>query len=139
MKSLLSSGLMCLAATSGATATVPADSAEIGALEAQQVAAWNAPDIDAYSALFTDNADVVNVLGWHWRSRIELKQKLGSAFGSVFAHSAMQIAEVTVDVIKPGVAVAIVRLTMTGALSPIGSGTNIPIPVIQTQSDGQDR
>ena len=104
MKSLLSSGLMCLAATSGATATVPADSAEIGALEAQQVAAWNAPDIDAYSALFTDNADVVNVLGWHWRSRIELKQKLGSAFGSVFAHSAMQIAEVTrmVNILRSG-------------------------------------
>ena len=126
-------GFVCLTATTGAVAATSADDAKIRALQQRQAAAWNAHDIDAYAALFTPDANVVNVLGWHWRSRAELDQKLGRAFRFVFARSYMTIAGVSVELLKQDVAVAHVRWTMTGALSPTGSGANIPQRGIQTQ------
>jgi len=111
----------------------PTDEAEIVALQHQQAAAWNDHDIQEYAALFTADADVVNVLGWHWRSRAELVQKLGQAFQSVFARSQISIASVSVEFPGPEVAVAHVRWTMTGALSPTGSGSDTPEQGIQTQ------
>lgn len=114
-------------------AAAPPDGAQIPALEQQQAAAWNAHDISAYSALFTVDAQVVNVLGWHWRSRAELVEKLGRAFGSVFARSRMTIGDVSIDYLKPDVAVAHVEWTMVGALSPTGSGSDAPERGIQTQ------
>lgn len=126
-------GLVGAGIAGAAAAAGPADDAKIRALQTQQAAAWNAHDIDASAALFTPDADVVNVLGWHWRSRAELKAKLGRAFQSVFAHSRMTIGAVSVEFLKPDVAVAHVRWTMTGALSPAGSASSIPQQGIQTQ------
>jgi uncharacterized protein (TIGR02246 family) len=126
-------GLACLGMASGALAAGPVDDAKIRALQQQQAAAWNAHDIHAYAALFSQDADVVNVLGWHWRSRAELEQKLGRAFTSVFARSQMAIVGVSVEYLKPDVAVAHVRWTMTGAFSPTGSGVDVPQAGIQTQ------
>jgi len=118
---------------SASAAARPNDEAAIRALEQHQAQAWNAHDINAYSALFTFDAHVVNVLGWHWRSRAELKEKLGRGFASVFAHSHLAIGDVDVEFMKPDVAVAHVRWTMTGALSPTGSGGTAPQQGIQTQ------
>ena len=126
-------GLACLGTAGGALAAGPVDDAKIRALQHEQAAAWNAHDIHAYAALFSQDADVVNVLGWHWRSRAELEQKLGRAFTSVFAQSQMAIANVSVEYLKPDVAVAHVRWTMTGAFSPTGSSANVPEQGIQTQ------
>jgi uncharacterized protein (TIGR02246 family) len=129
---ILLSGLIGLG-LAAAAAAAPANDAPIRALQEQQAAAWNAHDISAYGDLFTADADVVNVLGWHWRSRAELEEKLGRAFGSVFARSRMTIGEVSVDYLKPDVAVAHVEWTMVGALSPTGSGSDAPERGIQTQ------
>jgi uncharacterized protein (TIGR02246 family) len=83
---LLAASLPAAAVAQGA-----ADEAAIRALQQQQASAWNAHDIDAYAGLFTEGADVINVLGWHWKSRAELKAKLGQAFASVFARSQLMI------------------------------------------------
>lgn len=133
MKLSLCIGLLCLSAAGSAVAVGPADDAKVRALQQRQASAWNSHDIDAYAAMFTTDADVINVLGWHWHSRAELRQKLGRAFSSVFARSQMTIADVSVDFLKPDIAVAHVRWSMTGALSPTGSGANIPQQGIQTQ------
>jgi uncharacterized protein (TIGR02246 family) len=133
MKASLFIGFIWLTAAGRAVAGGAIDDAKVRSLQQQQAMAWNVHDIDAYAALFTADADVVNVLGWHWRSRAELKQKLGRAFNSVFARSQMTIADVSVEFLKPDVAVAHVTWSMTGALSPTGSGANIPQHGIQTQ------
>ncbi len=126
-------GLVGLCAAGSALAAGPADEAKIRALQQQQAAAWNAHDINAYAGLFASDADVINVLGWHWRSRAELQQKLGRAFTSVFARSRMTISHVSVEFLKSDVAVAHVRWTMSGALSPTGSRADAPQQGIQTQ------
>lgn len=133
MKSPLWTGLIGASTAVALVAAGPADETKIRALQQQQTAAWNAHDINASAALFTPNADVVNVLGWHWRSRAELKRKLGPAFRSVFARSRLTVNDVSIEFLKPDVAVAHVTWTMTGALSPTGSGSNIPERGIQTQ------
>src|ERR1700745_3587203 len=52
------------------------DEAAIRNVEKQQGEAWNRHDAKAYAALFTENGDCVNVVGWWWKGRAEIEQKL---------------------------------------------------------------
>ena len=133
MKSALLIGLVGLNVASAPMASGLSDEAKIRTLERQQAVAWNSHNINAYAALFLPDAHVVNVLGWHWRSRTELQQKLGRAFGSVFARSQLEIGDVDIEFPKPDIAVAHVRWTMTGALDPTGAEGSAPEQGIQTQ------
>lgn len=73
-----------------------ADVAAIRALQNEQAPAWNRHDAAAYARLFTEDGDVVNVLGWWWRGREEIERKLSNAFAFVFAESRLNIVEVHV-------------------------------------------
>lgn len=110
------------------------DADAIRALEARQESAWNEHNAHAYAQLFTIDADTVNVLGWWWRSRAELEEKLGKGFSFVFARSRLHIDDVAIRFLTAKVAVAHVRWSMTGAVSPDGSGNNVPQKGIQTQT-----
>src|SRR5256885_1835273 len=72
------------------------DEAEIRKVEAQQAETWNRHDAKGYAALFTEDADVVNVLGWWWKGRPQLESKLTAAYGFVFRESALTIDEVDI-------------------------------------------
>ena len=108
------------------------DRAAIRAFEYSQAAAWNRHDAAAYAALFTRDADVVNVQGWWWKGRAELERKLSRAFAFVFSDSRLTIKEVSVDVLAPPLAVVHVRWTMTGGRAPPGAPT-APSTGIQLQ------
>jgi uncharacterized protein (TIGR02246 family) len=108
------------ASISSTTAAAGSDQAAIEAVEARQAAAWNAHDAAAYADLFTPDGDVVNVIGWWWKGREEIRRKLTDAFASVFKDSRLAIAEVAVRKLSPDIALAHVRWTMTGALAPPG-------------------
>ena len=105
------------------------DSDAIRELQAQQADAWNRHDAAAYAALFTDDGDVVNVLGWYWKSPTELRSKLANAFASVFRESKMTITDVQVRFLQPTIAVAHVWWTMEGARAPPGG----PAPRVGVQ------
>lgn len=136
---------LALALASSACATPPAqpsaetadqstvDEQAIRALQQAQADAWNAHDIRAYATLFAEDAHVVNVLGWHWRSRAELEQKLGRGFAWAFAGSALTIEDVEVRFVGADAAAAHVRWTLAGARSPTGAVTDIPRQDVQTQ------
>ncbi|HEY1490499.1 MAG TPA: SgcJ/EcaC family oxidoreductase [Verrucomicrobiae bacterium] len=100
----------------------------------QQAAAWNKHDAKAYAALFKEDGDCVNVVGWWWKGRAEIEKKLTDAYAFVFKESVLTIKDSDVDVkfLTPEIAVAHVRWTMTGARTPKG----IPEPQqgIQTQT-----
>jgi uncharacterized protein (TIGR02246 family) len=114
-----------------AAAEAANDESAIRALEVQQQEAWNHHDAKAYAALFTEDGDCVNVVGWWWKGRAEIEKKLTDTYVYVFSESALKIGEVTVRFLEPHSAVVHVRWTMTGARTPQG----IPIPQqgIQTQ------
>ena len=109
----------------------PADEAAIRKLEVQQQEAWNSHDARAYASLFTEDGDCVNVVGWWWKGRPEIEQKLTAAYAFVFAQSVLTIGQVDVRFLTPEMAVAHVRWTMTGARTP----HSLPKPEqgIQTQ------
>ncbi len=141
MRQPLVRGLMVLAGGSILLAGVSAprthgaardrDESEIRAVQARQAEAWNRHDARSYADLFTEDGDVVNVVGWWWKGRAEIESKLTTAFAQVFKESTLTITEVQARFLTPEVAVAHVRWTMTGAKTPPG----IPEPRegIQTQ------
>jgi len=77
------------------------DETEIRNAQARQAETWNRHDAKGYASLFTEDADVVNVLGWWWRGRLEIESKLGAAFAFVFRDSALTISEVHVKFLRP--------------------------------------
>lgn len=85
---------------------------------------WNRHDAKAYAALFAEDGDCVNVVGWWWKGRAEIEDKLTRAFQFVFRDSTLNIEDVTVRFLGPEFAVAHVRWTMQGAKTP----PNIPEP-----------
>jgi uncharacterized protein (TIGR02246 family) len=112
--------MVALVAPASAIAQSEADRAEIRRVAMRQAETWNRHDAKAYMALFTEDCDVVNVLGWHWKGREEAEQKLSQAFRFVFRDSRLTITDVDTRFIRPDVAIAHVPWTMTGARTPPG-------------------
>jgi uncharacterized protein (TIGR02246 family) len=97
-----------------------ADETEIRAVATRQGEAWSRHDAKAYAALFTEDCDVVNVVGWWWKGRKELERKLTPMFSSMFSESQLTITDVHVRFLSPDIALAHARWTMTGAHTPPG-------------------
>ena len=111
--------LLSLPETSFA-APVSKDEEEIRNVETRQQEAWNKHDAKAYASLFTENGDCVNVVGWWWKGRAEIEQKLTAAYAFVFSESVLTITDVDVRLLTPTTAIVHVRWTMTGARTPQG-------------------
>lgn len=125
-----------LAFTIGVPGIARSDSADteraaVRELETRQQDAWNRHDAKAYAALFTEDGDCVNVVGWWWKGRAEIEKKLTAAYAFVFRDSVLTITDVEVRFPVAETAVAHVRWTMVGARTPDA----IPKPEqgIQTQ------
>jgi uncharacterized protein (TIGR02246 family) len=113
------------------------DEAEIRGVEKRQQEAWNQHDAKAYANLFTDDGDIVNVIGWWWKGRAEIEKKLTDAYTYVFRESALTVTDVQVKFLTPEIAVAHVKWTMTGARTPKGlpePQQGIQIQVLQKQA-----
>jgi uncharacterized protein (TIGR02246 family) len=98
-----------------------ADIAAIRDLQTQQRDAWNHHDAAAYSSLFTQDGDVVNVQGWWWKGREEIRRKLTGAFAYVFRDSQLSFSDVDVRLLNDQFAVVHVRWTLQGAKVPPGA------------------
>jgi uncharacterized protein (TIGR02246 family) len=111
--------LTTLASASSAVAQGK-DEAAIVSVAKRQADTWNRHDASAYAALFTEDCDVVNVVGWWWKGRGELERKLTSAFSFVFRDSRLTITDVQVRFLTPKIALAHARWSMVGAKTPAG-------------------
>ena len=94
------------------------DESEIRQLQARQQDAWNRHDAKVYAALFSEDGDVVNVVGWWWKGRREIERQLQAAYAVVFRDSRLTITDVEVRFLARDVAIAHVRWTMEGARTP---------------------
>ena len=85
-----------------------------------QAETWNRHDAAAYAGLFSEDGEVVNVVGWWWKGRAEIESKLTAAFVFLFRESVLTITDVHVRLLTPTLAIAHVRWTMVGAKTPPG-------------------
>ena len=116
----LSVAIWLLAALPVSASGQQLEESAIRQVQVRQAAAWNRHDAEAYAKLFTEDGDVVNVVGWWWKGRPEIERKLRTAFAFVFAQSTLTVTDVDVRFLSPTVAVAHVRWTMVGAKTPPG-------------------
>ena len=113
--------LLLLAAvilSTGRASAQSADQTEIESIAMRQGETWTRHDAKAYAALFTEDCDVINILGWRWKGRNDVERKLTEAFRFVFRDSRLTITEVDTRFLRNDVAVAHARWTMTGAKVP---------------------
>ena len=113
------------------------DEAEIRRVERRQQEAWNEHDAKAYASLFTEDGDIVNVVGWWWKGRAEIEKKLTDAYAFVFKESTLTVTDVQFKFLTPEIAVAHVKWTMTGARTPKGipePQQGIQIQILQKQA-----
>jgi uncharacterized protein (TIGR02246 family) len=129
---------LIVSATPAPAATHHQDEAEIREVQVRQAEAWNRHDAAAYANLFSEDGDVVNVVGWWWRGRPAIERKLTAAFSFVFRESILTITDVDVRFLNSMIAIAHVRWTMVGAKTPSGvpePRQGIELQVLKKQGD----
>lgn len=111
--------LVSLSAASGCSTTAPAqgadDKAAILAVIAEFEDAWNRHDMEAFAALFHEDAAWVNWRGGYWRGIDEIKRGHTVIHQTFYKNTRMQtIAVEDVTFLTPVVAVTHDRNNMTG-------------------------
>ena len=87
----------------------------IDAVVSAVVDAWNRHDMKAYSALFTEDADFVNVVGMHFRGRPQIEAVHIDLHRTIFKNSNLRAVSTTVRLVNDEVALAHIAWEMTGA------------------------
>ena len=129
--------LAFLVSSGTASAAASDDEGAIRQVQTLQADAWNKHDAKAYAALFTEDGDCVNVVGWWWKGRAQIESRLTAAFAFVFHESQLAVTDTAVRFLTPTIAVAHVSWTMTGAKTPPGvpePRQGIEIQVLQKKS-----
>jgi hypothetical protein len=54
------------------------DEDDIRHVQVLQTMAWNQHDAAAYAKLFTEDGEVINVVGWWWKSRSEIQKVMSN-------------------------------------------------------------
>jgi uncharacterized protein (TIGR02246 family) len=83
-------------------------------LVGQAEAAWNSHDMAAFAALFSADADFVNVAGWWWQGRDEIEAMHARLHQTIFAASQMEMRLAGSTRIGDDVFVVHVRWRMSG-------------------------
>jgi uncharacterized protein (TIGR02246 family) len=76
---------------------------------------WNCHDVQAFAALFAEDAEVTNVQGVTVQGRDGIEAFHAPYFKSIFANSHLNSDELSVRMLKPDLAVVDIHWSMTGA------------------------
>lgn len=83
--------------------------------------AWNRQDADGIAALFTKDATFVNVVGFWWTSRRQIRFNHAYGFEHMFSHSTMTLGQVSTRRLGQDVAVVVSSWQMSGQNAPDGA------------------
>jgi uncharacterized protein (TIGR02246 family) len=104
--------------------TVKRAEEEIGAMVQQQQELWNRHDAQGLTALFTETADLVNVIGKHRKGRAEIFEEYDGLHRSIMKDSVLKMLAWRIKLLKPDVAIVHVNWEMTGVQKM--PGWNVP-------------
>ena len=85
------------------------------------IAAWNRHDMDSFATLFAEDANFVNAIGTHWTSRAEIVKNHRHTHATIFKDSRLSDLGVTVNHVRPDVAVIHWRWQLQGQRDPDGA------------------
>jgi uncharacterized protein (TIGR02246 family) len=88
------------------------------------VDAWNLHDIPSLAALFTDDAQFVNVLGMWWKGRDEIQSRLAGNHETIFKYSHLSPTGQDVYYLRPDIAIVHSTWMLTGQVDRAGN----PVP-----------
>lgn len=97
-----------------------ADEAQVREIAARWERAWNNHDMKSLAALFTDDADFVNVGARHWKGRAEIEKEHEVRLKQ-FVDSVWSTSRVGVQFLKPDVALAHIAWGLRGDKDPDGA------------------
>ncbi|RVD20807.1 SgcJ/EcaC family oxidoreductase [Mesorhizobium sp. M4B.F.Ca.ET.017.02.2.1] len=83
--------------------------------------AWNRHDMDDLGALFSEDANFVNVVGMWWKNRSEIEAAHRATHETMFRESRLEGVVSSIVELSPGVASVHYVWTLTGASAPDGS------------------
>jgi uncharacterized protein (TIGR02246 family) len=112
--------ILIATASSIALAQSPEDEGQIRTIATSWQTAWNAHDMKALFALVTADADFVNVGGKHWKGREQIEAEHTLRLVQ-FQESTWTTKGVTVQFLKPDIALAHVDWGIVGDKDPDGS------------------
>jgi uncharacterized protein (TIGR02246 family) len=98
----------------------PDEAAKIRVIATSWERAWNTHDMKALGALFTSDADFVNVGGKHWKGRKEIEAEHTLRLGQ-FGQSTWTTKAVTIQSLKDDVALVHVSWGIEGDKDPDGT------------------
>jgi len=90
------------------------DQQEIEAILAAMFAAWNRADLKTYAACWTEDGELVNVLGMHRHGRAEILAELEFLHATRFRGTQIQDLGHNIRFLTPEIAVVHVRWEMRG-------------------------
>jgi len=99
--------------------------------------AWNASDGHAFAAPFADDADFVNVYGMHAHGRDAIAQGHEFILRGPYAGSRVGYTPESVRMVRPDVALAHVRATLSVPAGPMAGDHQARYSVVLTQDDGR--
>jgi uncharacterized protein (TIGR02246 family) len=90
--------------------------------------AWNHHDMKAMGDVFTENADLINVVGTRWQGKADIVKALSVFHREMFKNEQIHLGQVTIRSITPNVAVAVAVQTGSGEIVlPDGLGPRKPV------------
>ena len=90
--------------------------------------AWNHHDMKAMGDVFTKDADLINVVGTRWQGRDNIVKALGVFHRQMFKNEQIHLAQMTIRLVTPNVAVAVAVQTGSGEMVlPDGQGPRKPV------------
>lgn len=102
--------------------------------------AWMDRDASALAALFSEDADFVNVVGLWWENASDIRKAHHYGLTTFFRDSRLTVGRVKLRLIGDGAAVVQARLTLTGQIAQDGqtAGTRRTIltTVLERRADG---
>lgn len=87
-------------------------------------AAWNNHDMDAFSELFSADADWVNIRGARWKGVTEIRENHVTIHKRFYSKSRLEFVEVSIRMITPDVAVIHAKEIITGSDVPKEAGVS---------------
>lgn len=84
------------------------------------VEAWNRADADALAEVFSEDADFVNVVGFWWHGRRQIRHNHAIGFRDMFGDSTMSLERVRTRPLDGTHSVVQARWNMQGQRSPDG-------------------